>query len=214
MNILYIRYFIVILVIWNSSAVIYSQSTARIVLDAEYDGDMVRLTWAPNSDTIWALGNKFGYSITRTDGSNKTTLIAKSIKPKPLSWFEANEQLDNGFIYVIGKILYDPEYNKQLVHESLTNQRIQYDYLVPEAIRSPLVASSLGLNFLDSTVISGQNYTYNLSFKDSLGTLFQSEISVNLIGGNLGPKTNDLAQLKFDPPEVRLFLICVKILMY
>ena len=200
MNILYIRYFIVILVIWNSSAVIYSQSTARIVLDAEYDGDMVRLTWAPNSDTIWALGNKFGYSITRTDGSNKTTLIAKSIKPKPLSWFEANEQLDNGFIYVIGKILYDPEYNKQLVHESLTNQRIQYDYLVPEAIRSPLVASSLGLNFLDSTVISGQNYTYNLSFKDSLGTLFQSEISVNLIGGNLGPKTNDLAQLKFDPP--------------
>ncbi|MBK9023089.1 MAG: hypothetical protein IPL69_03680 [Saprospiraceae bacterium] len=63
MNILYIRYFIVILVIWNSYSVIYSQSTARIVLNADYDGDMVRLSWAPNNDTIWALGNKFGYSI-------------------------------------------------------------------------------------------------------------------------------------------------------
>jgi hypothetical protein len=131
-----------------------------------------------------------------------------------LSWFEQNQQLDNGFIYVIGRILYDPEYNKQLIHESLTNQRIQYDYMVPEAIRSPLVARSLGLNFLDSTCIAGQNYTYNVSFKDSLGTLYQSEISVNLDWRKaLGLKTNELSLLNSSLPVVRHYLICAKILM-
>ncbi|MBK6374733.1 MAG: hypothetical protein IPF67_16820 [Saprospiraceae bacterium] len=129
---LYIRYFIILFLMWTSSAVIYSQNTALIVLDAEYDGEMVRLSWAPNNDTTWSLGNKYGYSISRRDVANKTMLLAKEIKPKPVSWFEQNQQLDNGFIYVIGRILYDPEYNKQLIHESLTNQRIQYDYLVPK----------------------------------------------------------------------------------
>ena len=197
---LYIRCFIILFLMWTSSAVIYSQNTALIVLDAEYDGEMVRLSWAPNNDTTWSLGNKYGYSISRRDVANKTMLLAKEIKPKPVSWFEQNQQLDNGFIYVIGRILYDPEYNKQLIHESLTNQRIQYDYLVPEAIRSPLVARSLGLNFLDSTCIAGQNYTYNVSFKDSLGTLYQSEIIVNLEGESTGFQTNELSLLKFEPP--------------
>jgi len=197
---LYIRYFTVLFLMWTSSAVIYSQNTARIVLDAEYDGEMVRLSWAPTNDTTWALGNKYGYSISRRDVANKTMLLAKEIKPKPMSWFEQNQQLDNGFIYVIGKILYDPEYNKQLVHESLTNQRIQYDYLVPEAIRSPLVARSLGLNFLDSTCIAGQNYTYNVSFKDSPGALYQGEIAINLNGESTAFQTHELSELKFDPP--------------
>ncbi len=197
---IYRRYFIFFCLMWISSELIHAQNISNILLDAEYDGEMVRITWAPNNDTTWALGNKYGYSINRSDVANKTMLIAKGVKPKPMSWFEANQQLDNGFIYVIGRILYDPEYNKQLIHESLTNQRIQYDYLVPEAIRSPLVARSLGLNFLDSTCIAGQNYTYNVSFKDSLGTLYQGEIAINLDGESTGFQTNELSLLKFDPP--------------
>jgi len=185
---------------WISFALIHAQNNSNIILDAEYDGEMVRLTWAPKNDIIWALGNKYGYKITRRDVANNSILIGSEIKPKPLSWFEANQQLDNGFIYVIGRILHDPEYNKQLIHESLTNQRIQYDYLVPEAIRSPLIARSLGLNLLDSTCIKGQNYTYNVSFKDSVGTLYQGEIAVKLDRESTGFHTNELSLLKFDPP--------------
>ena len=185
---------------WVFSVLIHAQNNSRIALDAEYDGEMVRLTWAPKNDTLWALGNKYGYRITRRDGTNNTLLLVSGIKPKPMSWFEANQQLDNGFIYVIGRILYDPEYNKQLIHESLTNQRIQYDYLVPEAIRGPLVARSLGLSFLDSTIIAGQNYFYNVSFKDSLGIFYQGEIAVNLDREGNGFQTNELSQLNFDPP--------------
>lgn len=75
--------------------------------------------------------------------ANNSILIGSEIKPKPLSWFEANQQLDNGFIYVIGRILHDPEYNKQLIHESLTNQRIQYDYLVPKQLEVRLLPDHL-----------------------------------------------------------------------
>lgn len=49
---------------WISFALIHAQNNSNIILDAEYDGEMVRLTWAPKNDTIWALGNKYGYKIT------------------------------------------------------------------------------------------------------------------------------------------------------
>ena len=81
LNMLYIRYYTVLFLMWISSAVLYSQNTARIVLDAEYDGDMVRLTWAPTNDTTWALGNKYGYSISRRHVANKTMLLGKEITP-------------------------------------------------------------------------------------------------------------------------------------
>lgn len=177
-----------------------AQTIAGIVADATTDGEMVLLTWAPVNDTIWALGNKFGYSVQRRDKDQKTVTLASGVKPMPYSWFEANQGLDNGFLFVIGKILHDPEYNKKVVSESLSNQRIQYEYLVPEAIRSPQVARCLGLGFLDSTCVRGHAYTYEIFFIDSVGRRYSSAVTISLNDESGDHSTHVLADMNFDPP--------------
>ncbi len=180
--------------------VLEAQDSRDIVLSASFWSGALTLTWAPGNDTVWAEGNKYGYTLTRTGPDSRKVVLASGIRPRPMSWFDENKHLDNGFIYVIGRVLHDPEYNNQLAHELLTNQRIQYDYLVPEAIRMPMVAEALGLGYRDSACVQGLSYLYEVSFRDSSGRVYSSALEV-MPDAEAGRYNQEaLLDMKFTPP--------------
>ena len=65
----------------------YGQEKQEIILTAAFEGDMLSLTWAPANDTIWAMGNYYGYTVTRQDIQKNRAVIASGIRPESKEWF-------------------------------------------------------------------------------------------------------------------------------
>ena len=177
-----------------------AQSGYPIKVGGVFDDAKIVLTWAPTNDTLWSWGNKYGYSIARIDAAGKETILAKDIKPYPHQWFINHKEDYNGMVGVIGDMLYDPKFSAKNVGENLTNQQIQYNYIVPEAIANPVLGIALGLSFVDSTALPNQRYTYVITLLDSMGVAFFGKLELTN-----NPKTGpynltELYSMPFNPP--------------
>ncbi|MCO5278266.1 MAG: hypothetical protein M9911_09780 [Saprospiraceae bacterium] len=176
------------------------QSDYSIKVGNVFDEAKVVLNWAPTNDTLWAWGNKYGYSIARIDALGEKTILAEGIKPYPHQWFISHKEDYNGMVGVLGDMLYDPTFSTKNVGGNLTNQQIQYNYIVPEAITNPTLGISLGLSFVDSTGLPGQRYTYEIILHDSTGVSYVGRLE---LANN--PKTGpynltELYSMPFNPP--------------
>ncbi len=183
-----------------SIASLNAQSGYPIKVGGVFDDNKIVLTWAPNNDTLWNWGNKYGYSITRIDVAGKRTILAENIRPYPHQWFLSHKEDYNGMVGVLGDMLYDPTFSTKNVGGNLTNQQIQYNYIVPEAITNPTLGISLGLSFVDSTGLPGQRYTYEIILHDSTGVSYVGRLE---LANN--PKTGpynltELYSMPFNPP--------------
>lgn len=216
----FIKYIIFLSLFICSSA---QAQQSDIVVSGQMDGKNLIVSWVPKNDTLWAQGNYHGYKVIREESNGIKTTLADGLKPKSKAWFEKNKTMDNGFIYVIGQVLYDPNFAGSQSRDLLDNRQIQYNYLVPEAIRSNLVADALGLSFIDKNCVEGVSYKYVISFIDSLGVSYSGtlEVSNDKNPGSFNrsalndmifdaPGGNSLFSMRTDLPEINRIEVVAK----
>lgn len=195
------RFLLILIALFTIVFSVNAQVGSDMIVSARVDSNTIHLTWVPVNDTVWAASRSDSYTVIRKDSTGRSELLASGLQPKPQSWFEANRELDGGFVYAIGQILYDqdsPEVNPGIV---MMHRHNQYHYLMPEVIRDPFIANALGQGYMDSTAFPGQTYTYEVYFQDSLLQRHGGEVTVDVDGGYGNYNMDTLRQMKFEPPN-------------
>mgnify|MGYP000704407791 CR=1 FL=1 len=130
------------------------------------------IKWYPLNAELWEVLNEVGYSIDRyelndngqVNNSTQTRLNDQLIKPQSEDWFTRNEEAMDGYVGILGKLLYDSTF--QFESSELDSRAMRYNYLIYEAqLSDDLAANLLGLHFLDTTRTDGQYYRYVVSAK-------------------------------------------------
>lgn len=172
-----------------------------LVLSAKAQNDGgVHISWVPTNDTLWGEGMSQGYTLRRTQLPNgPTKVLASKLKPQPQSWFEANKTAEEGFLFLVGQVLYDSAFTAQAETRD-DNRRIQYNYLGYEAELNPAVAEALGLGFFDTTGVEEIRYRYEVEFLRPSGGKVVGFVEVEYDRNAANARNPAEAQLQFDPP--------------
>lgn len=156
-----------------------------LVLQANASEESVALNWFPTDSMVFMNQLKAGYSIIRTkvDTSGRALgapiVLARRVLPREESWFMDNGDREDGLLKAVGALLYDSAY--VFVDNNIINEaEMKYNFIVYEATGSPLVASATGLGMVDTTVVPGQFYRYELS---ALNTTFKQQLVIKVAQG-------------------------------
>lgn len=126
--------------------------------------------WYPLNAELWEALKEVGYSIDRyelddngrVNHSSQTRLNSQLIKPQSEEWFTLNEEAMDGYVGILGKLLYDSTF--QFESSELDSRAMRYNYLIYEAqLSDNMAANLLGLHFFDTTRVDGQHYRYVVS---------------------------------------------------
>jgi uncharacterized protein len=188
---------------------IAQQKEDRIIVLTNPSADSIQIRWAPSSDIVWQLGNKYGYILERyTIAKNgklvdipKTEMIALSatpIKPMDENTLEAWADKDNyvaivkGCLYDDKKIPKDPGKDLGGFIEGKNDNEIRFGFALLAADLSITAATAHGLYFADKNVKPNEKYAYRVSVaKQPKGLTIDAAVAV----GALAEPT------KYNPPR-------------
>jgi hypothetical protein len=160
----------------------------------------VHLSWIPLNDTLWGEGLERGYTLRRTElATGQSMVLASGLQPRTQSWFEENKTAENGFLYLIGQVLYAPDFLEQEATRD-ENRRLQYHYLMYEAELNPAVAAALGLGFFDTTGVEGVAYRYEVTCAREDGTTMSGSVEFEYDTFRLSVRNPEDIELVFEPP--------------
>lgn len=179
--------------------VFHLESQAQeIILSVRNSLSGLEVIWTPVNDSLWDEYQKLGYQLERRNEAGVIEKKWTDIKPRSKSWFESNTQLDNGFISILGQILYDEEMSEaNQVRDQ--NRYNKYHYLVPETRSSREAAEALGLAILDTTCVFGNAYTYVLSVRKNGQNIIETSLTFKHEEAGFYISNSD-QELEFSPP--------------
>ena len=164
-------------------------------------GTIIR--WIPVNDSIWELGLKRGYRLTRQDLERKEDspiLFRDTIFPQSQSWFSKNNNMESGMIGALGNILYD----STRLNESWAmreNRNIRYRYIATEAQIDERLAITLGMAYLDTTGVQGRKYRYSLFLQGEERRMPLASIEIVFGERSFFDSTKVGPSLDITPPE-------------
>lgn len=161
-----ITYISLILALFNCHD-IYAQTEPKMVIQARVVDGKVLLNWYPNDVTVWRNSLESGYTISRENLSGTNAGFApQRIVTRNQEWFKANVRSEDGVLYPIGEILYNPDFSIP-GSDNADGWSVKYNYIVYESTLDNKVASAVGLGFVDSTIIKGGKYRYTITSTQS-----------------------------------------------
>jgi fibronectin type 3 domain-containing protein len=171
---------------------------AHVVVKAHYDGDAVRLRWAPDAAGGWLNANQLGYVVERIDlgaigdtslreSSAFTPLTAAPLKPLgQQGWKDLHQRIpDDLYVMVAG----------EMIHSALLPQNIgvgkdfvtasnklkeRFGFALLAADLSWPAAEGSALGFVDRAVMPGRQYMYRVKVSGA-GTSYPIEAGVALV---------------------------------
>jgi uncharacterized protein len=185
------------------------QKEDRIIVLTNPKADSIQVRWAPSSDILWQLGNKYGYIVERyTIARNgklvdmpKSEMISLSttpIKPMEENALEAWADKDSyvaivkGCLYDDKKAPKDPGKDLGSFIEGKNDNEIRFGFALLAADLSVNAAKAHGLYFVDKNVKPNEKYAYRVSVaKQPKGLTIDPAVAV----GALSEPT------KYNPPR-------------
>jgi len=157
------------------------------IVKARYDGNDVRLRWAPSTDAIWKSANKNGITIERVaiakngveftllQQAESRTILIEGLKPISENEWDNYYSPDNKYAAVAKSNLYSSEYDVQLSGETTladayNNYQInqtQYMFTIFCADQDWDVAQGVAMGFTDAGIEPGYEYVYGLKLTNS-----------------------------------------------
>jgi uncharacterized protein len=174
------RYYFVLCCIlgWNLS---FTQGNKQIIIKAVATDSGIYIHWFPSDANEWKDGLSTGYTISRKlDNGDNTDFKERLIIPKDQNWFKANVKPEDGVLYPIGEILYNPDFSLPATGNNDT-WSLKYNYIVYEATQNQEVANIVGLGFYDQSSVKGAKYIYTIKHNKSGQT---KDISISAESGS------------------------------
>jgi fibronectin type 3 domain-containing protein len=153
---------------------------AHVVVKAHYDGDAVRLRWAPDAAGGWLNANQLGYTVERIDlgavgdtalgeSSAFTPLTASPLKPlSPQGWKDLHQRIpDDLYVMVAGEMIHSallPQnmgVGKDFVAAS-NKLKERFGFALLAADLSWPAAEGSALGYVDRAAVAGRNYMYRV----------------------------------------------------
>lgn len=157
---------------------VLSQSTPQLVISAKVVDSGIELNWFPTNPIHWKDGMKNGYTLIRESNSGNTNNFKPiTILPKSKEWFTSNVTAEDGVLFVVGEVLFNPDFNLPET-ENKDSWNLKYNYVVFESIKNTKVASPIGLGFTDSGIKKAEQYTYTIK-DNSTGNSASVSITAN-----------------------------------
>ncbi len=185
------------------------QKDDRIIVLTNPKLDSIQIRWAPTSDIVWQLGNKYGYLLERytiaRDGklidlpkSEMVVLSTIPIKPMEETVLEAWADKDNyvaivkGCLYDDKKITKDPSKDLGGFIEGKNDAEIRFGFALLAADLSVNAAKAHGLYFVDKNIKRNEKYVYRVTVaKQPKGLTIDPAIAVGAV----------LEPVKYNPPR-------------
>ena len=141
--------------------------------------DSIMLRWGPTTYSLWRLGNKYGYKITRTtllkdgkylDMPKAKFLNSNALKPYPLDKWEKLSDTDN-YAGVAAQAIYGDDFDVETNNDDpsmidiinrASVQESRFGFALFSADQSIKVAEYSGLYYADKDVIKGEKYLYRV----------------------------------------------------
>ncbi|MEM6319954.1 MAG: hypothetical protein AAF960_19940 [Bacteroidota bacterium] len=155
--------FLFILVIISTNA-----QSQTIQLTGSHSGGQLILKWYPTTAGIWDSLQAGGYQLERYQLNETGTVISTTksilntnlITAKDSLWFSENGAQYDGYVEVLGMLLYDPAFDYGDT-DILSDIEVKFNYLVKEAqYADHIAAKALGMFFEDTTMVDGLSYRY------------------------------------------------------
>ncbi len=170
----------------------------KIATIGRYTTNGIELRWIPDNKTILRLGFNDGYIIERSDsGSNIYETITTSKALNQATWEKliADEKdtttkndLELAMEFLFAKGSGDKKgINLDAGIAELSGQKstedMMYAVFVITAIKNAKVATALGLDFIDNTIVAGKTYAYRIKLvaKSAIYSIENGNISVKAI---------------------------------
>lgn len=153
--------------------------TSNIKLISKYDGSKVILRWAPNHQSAWKLGNKYGYVIERAELPEDTTkgltnFTKLSLTPKN-AWSEIEWQAKidkenpDQFMMIAAQAVYGKDFNAisnasnlKGIQDAYVEETNRFGFALLAADYNAEAAEALGLRWLDDKVEANRTYVYRV----------------------------------------------------
>ena len=162
--------------LWGNT--IFSQNKAELIVNTRVIDNKIEINWYPTDPLEWKTGLKSGYTISREVVSGTNSVFnPQNISPKSKEWFSVNTKSEDGVIFPVGEILYNPDFALPSSDNSEA-WNLKYNYVVYEATLNQNIANAVGLGYTDSLIANNAKYRYTIKHNQT-GLSNSIEISAN-----------------------------------
>ena len=199
----YLVLFSLIILLYNP---VQGQQPSPFQMSIQLAEEGLYVQWLPTSVREWQQVRYEGMTLLRYQLDDHVDTLAENWQPQSFEWFTAHAEDEDGLIGFIGNILYGEEFALTGKPHDSTNIQLQYKYLISEAIYNPMVALSLGLGFLDTTVQENSTYIYEIRWNDPEEGPQYQRLSFQLSEGHTHSNSSNSDFKVLEPGEMPLSL--------
>jgi uncharacterized protein len=174
----YRKYWLIGLWVWAGCSGLAAQTADTLLMQVlPHEPRGVQVYWLPTRADIWDKGNTLGYRLTRRRGNGPEEELLDKALPQSRAWFQAEKELAYNLMPLVGEVLYDPDFKKEIGGKTVALQT-RYSYLVNESENNIHIAKALGLGYVDTLWTDQKDTRYTVALTENGRVIARGEALV------------------------------------